>query len=269
MKKLIALALSCALCFGAFVGCAGGTDDKTVKIGATPTPHAEILKQAVPLMEEKGYKLEIQEFNDYVLPNTALNDGELDANYFQHITYLATFNEEQGTNLVSAGLIHYEPMGIYAGRTTSLEELPDGAKVAVPNDTSNEGRALMLLQENGLIKLKDGANTLATVLDIEENPKNLEIVEIEAAQLVRALPDVDIAVINGNYAIQGGLNISDAITQESQDSAAVQEYYANVIAVREGDENLEKIKALVEVLKSDEIQQYILDTYNGAVIPVS
>ena len=202
MKKTIAFLLAAALSLSLLAGCAG-TDDKTIKIGASPTPHAEILKQAVPLLEAKGYKLEIKEFNDYILPNTAVSDKELDANYFQHITYLKNFNEEQGTDLVSAGSIHYEPFGIYAGKTSSLDELQDGAVVSVPNDTTNEARALLLLEAQGLIKLKDGVDITATVKDIEENPKNLQIKEIEAAQLVRSLPDVDLAIINGNYAIQG------------------------------------------------------------------
>ena len=266
MKKTIAFLLATALSLSLLAGCAG-TDDKTIKIGASPTPHAEILKQAVPLLEAKGYKLEIKEFNDYILPNTAVSDKELDANYFQHITYLKNFNEEQGTDLVSAGSIHYEPFGIYAGKTSSLDELQDGAVVSVPNDTTNEARALLLLEAQGLIKLKDGVDITATVKDIEENPKNLQIKEIEAAQLVRSLPDVDLAIINGNYAIQGGLKVADSLAQESSDSIAVTQY-ANVVAVRSGDENKEKIKALVEVLKSDEIKQYINDTFGGAVVPI-
>ena len=267
MKRFLTGALCALLALSAFTGCSGG-DDRTLKVGATPTPHAEILEQAVPLMEERGYTLEIEEFNDYILPNTALSDGELDANYFQHITYLETFNEEQGTDLVSAGLIHFEPMGIYAGRVSSLEDLPDGGVIAVPNDTSNEGRPLMLLEENGLITLAEGADTLATVRDIVENPKNLQIEEIEAAQLVRALPDVDLAVINGNYALQGGLAVGDAVVSESAESEAVAEHYANVIAVRAGEENDEKIQALVEVLKSDEIRDFIDANYSGSVIAI-
>ena len=232
----------------------------------SPTPHAEILKQANELLKAKGYELEIKEFSDYVQPNLALESKQLDANYFQHKPYLDDFNKEKGTHLVSAGAIHYEPFGLYAGKTKSLDAIKDGATIAVPNDVTNEARALLLLQDQGLIKLKDGAGLTATTKDIAENKKNLKIKEIEAAQLARSLQDVDFAIINGNYAIQGGLKVSDALAKEESTSLAA-ETYANIIAVREGDENSDAIKALVEVLRSDDIKKYINDTYQGAVVP--
>jgi D-methionine transport system substrate-binding protein len=280
-KKYLSILLAASLLLGAFTGCAGsgGTSSaasaassdsssaelKKIVVGASPTPHAEILKEAAKLLKAKGYDLEIKEFSDYVLPNTALEDKQLDANYFQHQPYLTDFNKEKGTDLVSAGSIHYEPFGIYAGKTKSLDDLKDGAAVAVPNDTSNEARALLLLQTKGLIKLKDGVGVTATQKDITENKKNLKFREIEAAQLVRSLPDVDIAVINGNYALEGGLKVEDALAVEASDSLSAKTY-ANIIAVRKGDENREDIKALVEVLKSDEIKTYIKNTFKGAVL---
>lgn len=244
------------------------TELKKIVVGASPTPHAIILKEAAKLLKAKGYDLEVKEFSDYVLPNTALEDKQLDANYFQHQPYLDSFNKEKGTHIVSAGAIHYEPFGIYAGKTKSLAALKDGATVAVPNDTSNEARALLLLQAQGLIKLKSGAGITATQKDIAENKKDLKFREIEAAQLVRSLPDVDIAIINGNYALEGGLKVESALAVEAADSLAATTY-ANIIAVRQGDENREDIKALVEVLKSDEIKTFIKDNFKGAVVPVN
>ena len=208
-----------------------------ITVGASPAPHAEILAAAKPLLEEKGYKLNIVEYTDYVQPNLALDTGELDANYFQHLPYLEQFNEEQGTKLESAGAIHYEPFGIYAGKVNSLDALEEGAVVAVPNDTTNEARALLLLEAQGLIKLKDGAGLDATRNDIEENPYNLEILEVEAAQIPLSLPDVDIAVINGNYAIDAGLKVSDALAVEASDSEAAKTY-GNVVAVKKGEDEL-------------------------------
>jgi len=239
---------------------------KTIVIGASPTPHAVILKEAAKLLRDRGYDLQIKEFSDYVIPNTALESKELDANYFQHQPYLDQFNKEKGTSIVSAGSIHYEPFGIYAGKTKKLADLKDGATIAVPNDVSNEARALLLLQAQGLIKLKDGVGVTATQKDIAENKKNIKFKEIEAAQLVRALQDVDLAVINGNYALQGNLKVTDAIAVEAADSIAATTY-ANIIAVRKGDENREDINALVDVLKSDEIKTFIKNTFNGAVVP--
>lgn len=246
---------------------AAGDEDKVIKVGASVTPHAEILEHVKQTLADEGYTLEIVEYNDYVLPNTALEDGDLDANFFQHQPYLDNFNEENNTHLVSVATVHFEPFAIYAGKTDSLDDLQDGATVAVPNDTTNEARALLLLEAQGLIKLKDGVGLDATVLDIEENPKNLQIQEIEAAQIVRSLPDVDIACINGNYAKEGGLDVADAIAVEASDSLAA-DTYANVIAVKEGNENTDKTKALVNAVLSDDVRQFIEDTYGNAVVPV-
>ena len=240
---------------------------KELVVGASPAPHAEILEAARPVLEEKGYSLKIVEYTDYVQPNLALDTGDLDANYFQHKPYLDTFNEENGTHLVSAGAIHYEPFGIYAGKSDSLDELADGAEVLVPNDVTNEARALLLLQDQGLLTLKEDAGLTATINDITENPKNLDIVELEAAQLPRSLQDADIAVINGNYAIEAGLKVTDALAVEASDSLAAQTY-GNVVAVREGDEESNKTKALMEVLTSDDIKEFIETKYDGAVVPL-
>ena len=240
---------------------------EVIKVGASVTPHAEILAQVKDVLKEQGYDLQIVEYNDYVLPNTALEDGDLDANFFQHQPYLDDFNKENNTHLVSVAAVHFEPFGLYAGKTASLDDLQDGATVAVPNDTTNEARALLLLEAQGLIKLKDDAGLQATVLDIVENPKNLQIQEIEAAQLVRSLPDVDIAAINGNYAKEGGLDVADAIAVEASDSLAA-DTYANVIAVKEGNENSAKTQALVNAVLSDDVKNYIKETYGNAVVPV-
>lgn len=242
-------------------------DLQKLVIGASPAPHAEILTAAQELMKAKGYELEIKEYTDYIQPNNALDAGDLDANYFQHLPYLEQFIEQHGTKLASAGKVHYEPFGIYAGKTSDLASLADKAKVAVPNDVTNEARALLLLEAQGLIKLKEGAGLNATKNDIEENTKNLEIIEIEAAQIPRSINDVDIAVINGNYAIEAGMKVSDALAVESSDSVAATTY-GNVVAVREGDENNDAIKALMEVLHSDEIKKFMEDTYEGAVVPL-
>ncbi len=243
------------------------TDSKTIKVGATPSPHAEILNQIKDDLASEGWTLEVVEFNDYIQPNNSLEDGELDANYFQHISYLNNFNEENNTKLVSAASIHFEPMRIFAGKATSLSELSDGAKVAVPNDTTNEARALLLLEQEGLIKLADNAGTNATKLDIVENPKNLEIQEVEAAQVPRTLSDVEIAVVNCNYALSAGLNLNESLAVES-DSGTAAKAYANIIAVKEGNENSEKTKALVKALETDKVKQYIESSYDGAVVPL-
>lgn len=240
--------------------------DTTIKVAASAVPHAEILEAAKPLLAEQGYTLEIQIFDDYVQPNLVVESGDFDANYFQHIPYLESFNEEKGTHLVNAGGIHYEPFGLYPGTETSLDNI-DNATIAVPNDTTNEARALLLLQDNGYITLKDGVGLTATTKDIVENPHNITFVELEAAQVPRTLPEVSFGVLNGNYAMEAGLTVADdALLFESADSEAAATY-VNVIAVKEGNENLPKIKALVDTLKSDEIKQYINDTYDGAVIP--
>lgn len=267
-KKLsVVLALTLALSTVVLGGCGASKADKTIKIGACVTPHAEILEQVKGTLEKEGYTLEIVEYSDYVLPNTALDSGELDANFFQHQPYLDDFNKENGTDIVSVASIHFEPFGIYAGKTASLEDLADGATVAVPNDTTNEARALLLLEAQGLITLKEGAGVTATVQDIESNPKNLQIKEIEAAQIVRALGDVDIAAINGNYALEGGYSVADALAVEAPDSLAATTY-ANIIAVNAGNENDPKIQALVKAVQSEEIRTYINENYAGAVVPV-
>ncbi len=267
MKKKFAvliLALSLVLSLAA---CGGTSDSKTIKVGATPAPHAAILEVAKEILAEEGYTLEIVEYDDYVTPNTSLEDGSLDANYFQHITYLNGFNEERGTHLVSAAGIHYEPLGLYAGQVSSLADLPDGAKIAVPNDSTNEARALLLLEQEGLIKLKEGVGISATKSDIAENPHNYEFYEVEARLTPTVLQDVAVAVVNGNYAIDAGLNISDALAVEASDGTAA-EAYVNVLAVKEGNENSEAIQALVKALQSDEVRTFIEETYNGAVVPL-
>ena len=246
---------------------AGSGELEKLVVGASPAPHAEILEAAREVLASKGYDLEIVEYTDYVIPNNALDSGDLDANYFQHGPYLESFNEQNGTDLVSAGAIHYEPFGIYAGKTASLEELPDGATVLVPNDITNEARALLLLQDQGLLTLKEGAGLEATPMDIAENPKNLEFVELEAALLPRSLPDEDIAVINGNYAIEAGLKMSDALATEDPDSLAATTY-GNVVAVRAEDVESEKTKALMEALTSPEVKEFMETTYEGAVVPL-
>ena len=269
MKKLIAAALTGALVLGT-VGTSvvfAADDDKTITVAASETPHSEILEAAKPILEEEGYDLEVTVFDDYVQPNEVVESGDFDANYFQHIPYLNSFNEEKGTHLVNAGGIHYEPFGIYPGTKSSLDDIADGDTIAVPNDTTNEARALLLLQDNGIIKLKDGAGLEATVNDIEENPYNVEIVELAAEQVARVAEETSYIVLNGNYALQAGYSVSkDALAYETSDSEAAKTY-VNVITVKEGNENSDKIKALVDVLKSDEIKDFINEKYDGAVIP--
>ncbi len=239
----------------------------TITVAASPTPHAEILAKAKDILAAEGWDLQVTEFEDYVQPNLVVESGEIDANYFQHVPYLDDFNKENGTNIVNAAGIHYEPFGIYPGTKASLEELADGDTIAVPNDTTNEARALLLLQANGVIKLKEGAGLTATTLDIEENPKNLKIQELEAAQVSRVKDEVAFVVLNGNYALEAGLSVGkDAIAYEKSDSEAAKTY-VNIIGVKAGNENSEKIRALVKALESEEIRQYIIDTYDGAVIP--
>ena len=298
MKKLATLLLSGALACALLAGCSGGTNPgaastpapnsetpapestapvttesatpegtTTLKVGATPAPHAEILEVVKEILAQQGITLDIVVFNDYIQPNTAVEDGSLDANYFQHITYMNEFNASDGTHLVSAAEIHYEPFGLYAGKTASLDALADGAQIAVPNDTTNEARALLLLQQEGLIPLKEGAGITATKADIAENPTNLDIVELEASQLPVRLADVDMAVINGNYAIDAGLKVADALAVEAADGEAATAY-VNVLTVKEGRESDPAIQALVEALQSQEVKDYIETTYEGAVVPV-
>lgn len=292
MKKYVSLFVAALLAVALFVGCAApaAPADPTpapaetaaapseapaetpapivIKIGATPLPHAEILKIAKELLAAQGYDLQIVEFTDYVQPNLALDSGDLDANFFQHKPYLDQFNTERGTDLISVANVHFEPLGIYAGKTASLDAIPDKAQVAVPNDATNEARALLLLEAQGLIKLKAGADLNATAKDIVENPKNLQIVEIAAEQLARSLQDVDIAVINGNYAIQAGLNAAtDALAKEDPASIAATTF-ANIIVVKNGNENDPAIQALIKAVTSPEVKTYIETTYQGAVVPV-
>lgn len=259
VTALVALALT--VCGAGSASAAG----KTIKVGASPTPHAEILRAAAPLLKAKGYDMEIVEYADYVQPNVALNSGELDANYFQHKPYMDDFNKQKGTKLMAMAFIHYEPFGIYAGRCKNLKDLKDGAIVSVPNDTTNEARALLLLKDQGLIGLKNNSLT-ATRLDINSNPKHLKIEEIEAPQLARSLPDVDVSIINGNFALLGGLKVKDALAAERNDSLAAATF-ANIVAVRAGDENRPELKALCEVLKSDQLKKFMVDKFQGAVVP--
>lgn len=235
-----------------------------LKVGASPSPHAEILEAAKPLLAERGIELEIQEFTDYILPNEALEQGELDANFFQHGPYLDNFNAENKTHLKSIGTVHFEAMGIYTGKCSSLDELEEGAKVGVPSDTTNEARALQLLADKGLITLQEGVGLEATAKDIAENPKKIEIVEMEAATLPRSLPDLELAVINGNYALEGGVTEA-LIESESAESEAAQTF-ANVVAIRQDDGRAE-LQTLVEVLQSDEIKQFIEGKYD-TIFPI-
>jgi D-methionine transport system substrate-binding protein len=272
-KSILAIVLAGVLTFG-LAGCgnasntgnAGSKEDKVIKIGVTPKPHEEIVNIAKPLLEKEGYTVEVTEFNDYNQPNTAVEEGSLDANFFQHTPYLNTQNKEKGYHLVSVGAVHLEPMGLYSHKVKSLEELKDGATIAVPNDPSNEARALKLLVGKGLIKIKDGE--LVTPKDITENPKNLKFSELEAAAVPRAIDDVDAAVINGNYAIEAKFNpAKDAIIIEDKNSDAAKPY-ANIIVVKDGNQNQEKIKALVKAMTSPEVKAFIEKEYNGSVIPV-
>ena len=300
MKKSIALLVATVLAAGSLTGCgskaateetkteavtteaaateSAGTEETTaaaapaeekgtIKIAASATPHAEILEAAKELLAAEGWTLEVTVFDDYVQPNLVVESGDFDANYFQHVPYLDEFNAEQGTHLVDAGDIHYEPFGIYPGTETDLANISEGAVVAVPNDTTNEARALLLLQDNGIIKLKEDAGLTATINDIAENPKNIEIKELEAAQVARVKDEVAFVVLNGNYALEAGFSVGkDAVAYEKADSEAAKTY-VNIIAVKEGNESNEGIVALVNALKSDEIKKFIEEKYDGAVVP--
>ena len=291
MKKLLSILLCAALVLG-LAACGTAASDPTaapeseapatdaaetpsgelekIVVGASSTPHAEILEAVSGELEALGYELDIKIFDDYVMPNLALADGEIDANYFQHEPYLLNFNAENGTDLVSAAAIHYEPMGIYGGSKSSLDELAEGDIIAVPNDGTNEARALLLLQDQGLITLKEGIDAsteTATILDIAENPQNLEIVEMSAQNIPHSLPDVAYGVINGNYALQAGLTGNDALASESAESDAAQTY-ANILAVRAGEENTDKTQALITALTSETCREFIESTYDGAVVPI-
>ena len=291
MKKLLALTLALVLCLG-LAACGGGTstgtdtnadtssdadtngdaatngETITLTVGATPNPHAEILAQVKDDLAAEGIDLVVKEYSDYVVPNTAVEEGDLDANYFQHTPYMEEFNEKNGTHLVSVGKVHYEPMGIYPGLTKTLEELKDGATIAVPNDTTNEARALQLLAAQGLIELKEDAGLNATPNDITSNPKNLQFKELEAAMLPQTASEVDLSVINSNFAMEGGMNpATDSLASEDADSEAAQTF-ANIVAVKEGHENDPAIQALVKALQSDKVKEYIEKTYSGAVVAV-
>lgn len=250
-------------------GASSETEAKTVlTVGASSTPHAEILEQVKEDLATKGYDLDIKVFDDYVLPNTALSDGDLDANFFQHAPYLENFNKEHGTKLVPVGGVHFEPLGVYPGKVDSLDAIPEGGQVSIPNDATNGARALLLLEAANLIKLKDGADVTATTKDIAENPKNLKIVELAAEQLARAVQDVDVAVINANYALEAGFNVEkDALQAEDKDSSAAQTY-ANLIVVTEENKDSEGAKALLEAVQSEKVQTFINEKYEGAVVPV-
>ena len=266
MKKILALVLALVLALSLAACSNSASDDKTITVGASPAPHAEILKVAKDVLAKEGYTLEIVEFTDYVLPNEALTSGDIDANYFQHQPYPENYNANHDTDIVSAGAIHYEPLGVYPGKTASIEALADGAQIAVPNDGSNEARALYLLQDLGLITVDGSKGYDITVIDIIDNPKNLKITETAAEQLPNILPDVDLAVINGNYAIGAGID-GTVLTTEDKDSAAAQTY-ANIVAVNAGHENDEKIVALVNALKSEEVRSFIEETYGISVVPM-
>ena len=277
-KKILgALLAVTALASLGLSGCGGSSsntatskeDDKTITVAATPTPPAEILNKAVkPILKKDDYKLVVKEFTDYVQPNTATEEGEVDANYFQHKPYLDNFNKEKGTHLVSIEGIHFEPFGLYPGKTKTLDALPDGATVAVPNDATNEARALLLLQDAGLIKLKDPKDINSTTKDITSNPKNLQFKELEAAVVPTVIKDVDLAALNGNYAIQAGFDpTKDTLATEKVGGLAAKTYQ-NILVVKEGNENTAKTKELKKALRSDKVRDYIKKTYKGAVLPV-
>ncbi len=280
-KRLLAAVVTGVLLTGALAGCGSTAKTETkddantettgelepLTVAASETPHSEILEQAKAALAEKGYDLQVTVFDDYIQPNAVVESGEIDANYFQHLPYLEWYNEENGSDLVSVAKIHYEPFGIYPGTKATLDEIADGDVIAVPNDTTNEARALLLLQDNGVITLKEGAGLEATTDDIVENPYNVQIEELEAAQVARVKDEVAFVVLNGNYALQAGFSVAkDSIAYEKADSEAATTY-ANIIAVKAGNEETDKTKALVEVLESDEIRDYITNTYDGAVIP--
>lgn len=278
-KKLLSLSLATILTAGLVTGCGSSTSSsdqsssqdntqkKTITVAASQTPHSEILAEAAKILEKQGYELKVTVFDDYVQPNNVVESGEFDANYMEHVPYMEQFNKENGTHIVNAGGIHYEPFGIYPGTKKKLDDLAEGDTIAIPNDTTNEARALLLLQDNGLLTLKDGAGLTATINDIKENPKKLKFQELEAAQVAKVKDEVAFVVLNGNYALEAGYSVSkDSIAYEKADSEAAKTY-VNIIGVKEGNENSDGIKALVKVLKSDDIKKFINDKYDGAVIP--
>lgn len=267
MKKILSLALIVVLSLSFLVGCssdAGNSGDlEKIKIGVTPEPHRKLVELVIDDLKEQGVDVEVVEFTDYITPNTTLADGEIDANFFQHTPYFEDFIEKQELDLVSIGTVHVEPMALYSNSSKSIEELKDNAEVAIPNDSVNGGRALLLLQANGLIKLDESAGIEATEKDIIDNPKNLKIKALEAAFLPRALDDVDAAVINGNYALEAGLNpLKDGLIIEGGESP-----YANIVVVRKGEESEEKFTKLLKALQSEKLKTYIEEKYEGSVVP--
>lgn len=265
MKKILSIALIGVIALS-LTAC-GKKDDGILKVGASVAPHAEILNVVKPILEDQGIKFEVVEFTDYVIPNTAVDSGDLDANYFQHLPYLTKFNKENKTDLASAAAIHFEPLCIYQGKTATIDSLADGASIAIPNDATNGARALLLLEANGIITLKGDKGLESTVLDIDQNPKNIKINELEAAQIPNVIGDVDLAIINGNYAISAGIGADKVLAGEDATSVAANEF-ANIIAVKTGNENREDIKALIEALKSDTVKKFIEDKYQGNVVPL-
>lgn len=275
-KSTLALSLSLVTALGLFTGCSAKTEapaaDSTsnkaaelavLKVGASPVPHAELLNLVKDDLKAEGIDLQIIEFTDYVKPNLSLQDGEIDANFFQHVPYQDNFNKEHGTNIVSVGTVHVEPLGLYSKKVKSVEELKDGAQIAIPSDAVNGGRSLILLASKGLITLKEGAGLEATEKDITENPKNFKFTAVEAAQLPRVLEDVDAAIINGNYALEAGINpAKDSILLEGKDSP-----YANIISVKAGNETNENVLKLLKALQSEKVKQFIEENYNGGVVP--
>lgn len=276
MNKKLALVLVLVVAVFALVACGGNgngdteqgdTDIVVLKVGASTVPHAEILAFVKPMLAEEGIDLQVTVYTDYVIPNMAVDSRELDANYFQHLPYLLNFNENNDTNLISAVAVHYEPMGLFAGKKNALDELEDGSTIAVPNDPTNEARALLLLELEGLIKLKTGIGLDATPNDVVDNPMNIKFFEAEAAAVARAVQDVDFAVINGNYALDAGFKISDALAVESSDSEAAKAL-ANIVAVNDGDQERPEIQMLTQALTSEETKAFIEEKYEGAVVPV-
>ncbi|KXI17979.1 MULTISPECIES: MetQ/NlpA family ABC transporter substrate-binding protein [Gardnerella] len=273
-KKIISAAIALSALVGLTLGGCGSQkasdkDSHTITVAASPTPHSEILNKVVkPILKKQGYKLVVKEFTDYVQPNTATEEGEVDANYYQHLPYLDNFNKEKGTHLVSVAGIHFEPFGLYPGKLKSLKNVKDGSTIAVPNDATNEARALLLLQDAGLLKLKNPKDVNSTTKDIVSNPHNLKFKELEAAMVPTAVKDVDFATLNGNYAIQAGFDpIKDPLISEKVGGIAAKTY-ENIIVVKKGSENTDKIKALIKALKTDEVRNFINKNYNGAVLPV-
>lgn len=270
-KKIFFLILISILVLSSLVGCknkeTSEEENKKIRVAASPTPHAQILNQVKDVLKDQGYELEIVEFKDYVKPNLVVSSGEFDVNFFQHKPYLDNFNKQNKTKLISIAVIHYEPLSIYAGKLSDLKYIKDGSTFAIPKDTTNKARALLLLENNGLIKIRNGAGLVASTNDIVKNPYNLNILEIEAEQISKVISDVDFVVLNGNYALSAGLSVSDVLSMEEQDSEAAQTY-ANIIVVKEGNQNNKAVIALIKALKDKKIKQYINDTYKGSVVPI-